>query len=90
MGLVASTRCWFQLGGASDLATAFSTVNSGDAWCFGAAVGFGVMFARMAYHMEELGAGEVVALTAWQMAALVAANLAWYGLDDLHGIINFE
>ena len=33
--------------------------NWGDAWCFGTAIGFGAMFARMEHHME-VGSGSAV------------------------------
>ena len=41
------------LGGDANLASVVGSVNQGDVWCLGTAVGFGLMFARMEHHMEE-------------------------------------
>jgi len=78
-----------ELGDASDLSEAFAEVNAGDVWCLGAATGFGMMFARMARHMEDKD-GQVVEMTAWQLVTLTVANALWFVLDDLHGLLGIE
>lgn len=70
-------------GGAGDgLAAALAEVNTGDLWCFGGALGFGLMFARMEKHMEELE-DAALPLTAWQVLALFVSMAAWCGGDFL-------
>mmetsp|Transcript_19189 Transcript_19189/g.55785 ORF Transcript_19189/g.55785 Transcript_19189/m.55785 type:complete len:369 (-) Transcript_19189:778-1884(-) len=51
-------------------------VNQGDLWCLGTAIGFGIMFARMEYHMERFS-NCVMPLTAWQLLVLAASMLGW-------------
>lgn len=71
------------LGGDANAADVVGSINQGDVWCLGTAVGFGLMFARMEHHMEE-HADEVLALTAWQCAVLSVAMVGW-ALFDVHG-----
>lgn len=59
-----------------------SAFNAGDAWCFGTAVGFGAMFARMEMHMERLDDADLaLPLTAWQLVAMLVATAAWHAAD---------
>ena len=41
------------LGGDASVGSVLGSINQGDVWCLGTAVGFGLMFARMEHHMEK-------------------------------------
>ena len=58
--------------------------NWGDAWCGGTAVGFGAMFARMEYHMDELDDAEAaLPLTVWQLVAMLLATAGWFAQSTI-------
>ena len=56
-------------------------INPGDRWCFGGALGFGAMFARMEAHVERIGSGAALALTVYQLVALFVATVAWSAVE---------
>lgn len=73
--------CVLEVGG-SGLSSGFA-INAGDVWCLGTAIGFGLMFARMAKYMETMH-DDVMALTAWQLIALSASMAVWYISTDVN------
>ena len=56
-----------------------TTVQAGDPWILGAALGFGLMLARMEHHVKIAGSdpASVFRLTVWQMAPLFVCMTGW-------------
>jgi len=70
------------MGGADS--SALASINTGDLWCFGTAIGFGLMFARMEHHMESMTEDDAaLSLTLWQLVALFVAMGGWSAYEAM-------